>query len=175
MALYDKYYYNPKYFGKPYPELIGFFDGCKRGSTCDLGAGQGRNSLSLSEMGFDVTAVDISGVGLDYIEKQDNNIKTLKQDIEGFDVSRFDYVLMDSMLHFYARDLTKEERVVKDILLNMKQEAVFVNCMMKSDKAEVILKKLIEQSGFDFAVVLEKYLRYDEADTDYHMIAVRKS
>lgn len=174
MALYDKYYIKPEYFGKPYPELVEFFDGCDRGSVCDLGAGQGRNSLPLSKMGFDVTAVDISGVGLRQIEELDSSITTLKQDIEGFDVSEFDYVLFDSMLHFYSRDLRKEKGIVEGILCGMKRGAVFVNCMMKSDKAERILKKLIAESDFELAVVLENYLRYEEADSDYHMLTVMK-
>lgn len=175
MALYDKYYTKPEYFGKPYPELIEFFDKCNRGSAVDLGAGQGRNSLALSKMGFDVTAVDISGVGLGQIEELDGSITTLKQDIEGFGVSEFDYILFDSMLHFYSRDLKKEKGIVEGILSGMKRGAVFVNCMMKSDKAERILKKLIAESDFEFAVVLEKYLRYEEADSDYYMLAVMKS
>lgn len=174
MALYDKYYSKPDYFGKPYPELMEFFDGCRRGSAVDLGAGQGRNSLPLSKMGFDVTSVEISGVGLKHIEELDSSIITLKQDIEGFDVSEFDYVLFDSMLHFYSRDLRKEKGIVEGILSGMKHGAVFVNCMMKSDKAERILKKLIAESDFEFTVELETYLRYEEADSDYHMLAVRK-
>lgn len=175
MALYDKYYKESEYFGKPYPELLEFFDGCKRGSVVDLGAGQGRNSLPLSKMGFDVTAVDISGVGLGQIKKLDSSIITHRQDIEGYDVSEFDYVLFDSMLHFYSRDLRKEKGIVEVMLCGMKRGAVFVNCMIKYEKAEKILKKLIIESDSEFAVILDKYLRYQEADSDYNLLAVMKS
>jgi len=174
MALYDKYYIKQDYFGKPYPELLEFFEGRERGSIVDLGAGQGRSSLPLSGMGFSVTAVDICALGLEQIRETDESVITVKADIEDFDVSGFDYILMDSMLHFYARDLSKETNVANNILTGMKNGAVFVNCMMKSDRAQGVFKKLIEESDFEFDVLENKYIRYEEGNCDYHFCAVRK-
>ena len=51
MALYDKYYEKENYFGKPYIYLIDFFEKYHcRGTLCDIGAGQGRDSIPLSKI-----------------------------------------------------------------------------------------------------------------------------
>ncbi len=86
-----------------------------------LGAGQGRDAVPLSHMGYDVTAVDISQVGLEQIAEIDDSIKTINADVYTFDIGSYDVVLLDSMLHFYSRDLVKETNWVKQILENMKK------------------------------------------------------
>ncbi len=66
---YDKAYTeNPAMFGHGRPEIFvleaaGMIS--PNGKVIELGAGQGRNALALAEKGFQVTAVDISKVGVD--------------------------------------------------------------------------------------------------------------
>ena len=53
MATYDKYYKKKDYFGSPCKGLIDLFEAYPtRGSLCDLGAGQGRDSIPLQRMGY---------------------------------------------------------------------------------------------------------------------------
>jgi tellurite methyltransferase len=109
MVLYDKHYLEQDYFGQPMKELMDFFESYpERGSLVDLGAGQGRDAVPLAKMGYDVTAVDVSSVGSKQIKERSALIKTVQADIYTFDVSGFDFALMDSMLHFYSRDKAKE-------------------------------------------------------------------
>ncbi|SLM87061.1 hypothetical protein [Vagococcus fluvialis] len=77
MSLYDKYYKEVNYFGNPYPELIKYMKQLPKGTLIDLGAGQGRDSVPLSRMGFLVTSVDTSLVGLEQIKLEEPKIKIL--------------------------------------------------------------------------------------------------
>ena len=66
MADYDKYYKTEDLFGEPYPELIDFFKIYEpKGKLIDLGCGQGRDSISLAKLGYNVTGIDNSKVGID--------------------------------------------------------------------------------------------------------------
>ena len=62
---YDKYYKTENLFGQPYPELLAFFtEYPKKGNVLDLGCGQGRDAIPLARLGFDVTGIDNSSVGI---------------------------------------------------------------------------------------------------------------
>ncbi|MEZ4951696.1 MAG: methyltransferase domain-containing protein, partial [Saprospiraceae bacterium] len=68
---YDKYYQTEDLFGSPYPELIAFFTKLpSKGNVLDLGCGQGRDAIALARMGYSVTGIDNSSVGI----KQMNQI-----------------------------------------------------------------------------------------------------
>jgi 2-polyprenyl-3-methyl-5-hydroxy-6-metoxy-1,4-benzoquinol methylase len=74
--------------------------GLEPGKALDVGAGQGRNSVWLAQQGWDVTAIDISGVGLaaaaDNAEKAGTHIKTVKTSYQDFDfgTERWDLIVM---------------------------------------------------------------------------------
>ena len=87
MATYNKYYQQENYFGNPYPELMDFFRSYPyRGTLADLGAGQGRDSVPLQRMGYSVTAVDISDVGLNQIKQANQNNTTIQADVYAFEI-----------------------------------------------------------------------------------------
>ena len=65
MATYDRHYRQEHLFGEPYPEFVAFIrDWPGRGRALDLGCGQGRDALMLAAAGFQVTAIDISELGI---------------------------------------------------------------------------------------------------------------
>jgi SAM-dependent methyltransferase len=71
MAHYDKHYQQPKLFGEPYPAVVDFMKHWRaRASALDLGCEQGRDALFLAELGFKVTGVDISVVGLEQMLRE---------------------------------------------------------------------------------------------------------
>lgn len=150
MARYDTYYQKEQYFGKPYKGLMDFFQGSQRGTLVDLGAGQGRDSLPLADMGYTVTSVDVSGVGLEHIHRTNPDINTVIGDLYSFDVSAYDYVLMDSIVHFYKNDLEKETALIRRIVAQMKTGAVFINCLLRSKKAESMGNGPLMPSGTAF-------------------------
>ncbi|HSA96557.1 MAG TPA: class I SAM-dependent methyltransferase, partial [Acidobacteriota bacterium] len=71
-VFYDRAYARPTtgdpptdgYASVPSEFLIESLKGLKPGAALDVGAGQGRNAVWLATQGWDVTGIDISGVGL---------------------------------------------------------------------------------------------------------------
>ncbi len=175
MATYDKYYKQKNYFKGACPELIDFFMTYpQRGSLCDLGAGQGRDSIPLSKLGYSVTAVDISQVGLSQIKQTDKNINTIVCDIYNYDISEYDFILMDSMLHFYKNDLKKESELVTNILKDMKAGSVFANNMIKSKYAEEVLCSILNEYGENILVAEKKHIAYPDFNSTYFFTVVKK-
>jgi 2-polyprenyl-3-methyl-5-hydroxy-6-metoxy-1,4-benzoquinol methylase len=74
--------------------------GLNPGKALDVGAGQGRNSVWLAQQGWDVTAMDISGVGLAVAaanaEKAGTRITTIKSSYQDFDfgTEQWDLIVM---------------------------------------------------------------------------------
>ena len=107
MADYDKYYKTEDLFGEPYPELIDFFKYMSQQTDRD------RDSISLAKLGYNVTGIDNSKVGIDQMisisEQEGLKLTGLVGDIYVFDKYQdFDIVLLDSLLHFEKRELKRE-------------------------------------------------------------------
>lgn len=86
---YDKYYTTENLFGDTSSELLEFFSSFpEKGKVLDLGCGQGRDAIPLARMGFEVTGIDSSKVGIEQmlrigaIEKL--KLKGLITDLYGF-------------------------------------------------------------------------------------------
>jgi 2-polyprenyl-3-methyl-5-hydroxy-6-metoxy-1,4-benzoquinol methylase len=96
---------------KEHPEKDGFTsipsvfmiestEGLEPGTALDVGAGQGRNAVWIAQRGWDVTAIDISGVGLAAAtanaEKAGTSITTVKTTYQDFDfgTERWDLIVM---------------------------------------------------------------------------------
>ena len=175
MAAYDKYYKKENYFGNSCPELITFFEAfAERGTLCDMGAGQGRDSIPLSEMGYSVTAVDISKKGLAQLKDKCPGIAVEVSDLYTYDISEFDFILLDSIVHFYKNDIEKETQLIKSIISQMKTGCVLVNNMMKSGKAEKHLLEIYNSFKGQIKLLTEKHIDYPDFDAKYHLTAVEK-
>ena len=74
--------------------------GLEPGKALDVGAGQGRNAVWLAQQGWDVTGIDISGVGLDVAkanaEKAGTSLTTVKTTYQDFDfgTEQWDMIVM---------------------------------------------------------------------------------
>ncbi|MBT3940602.1 methyltransferase domain-containing protein [Candidatus Woesearchaeota archaeon] len=82
------YQKHDSYWGlKPSKLVLNIPNYRKSGSVLDVGAGEGRNALYLASKGFDVTAMDISTVGISKIEQlaKEHGL-TLKSQVK--DISR---------------------------------------------------------------------------------------
>ena len=108
---YNKIYSeNEVTFGKGKPEKIieDIIQYCTSGSVLELGAGEGRNSLFLAGHGLEVTAKDISDVGVDKINKlaeaKGLNIKAEVADVSDLSLdNNFDVLISTFMLHHLSR------------------------------------------------------------------------
>lgn len=180
MVIYDKYYMEENYFGKAYIGLIDFFKNHEpKGTFLDLGCGQGRDSIEIAKLGYSVTGVDISKVGIDQMVLKANalNLKIIgiTDDVYKFDkIGDFDITLLDSMLHFYKNDKKKETEFLEGILEQMKVGSVFCNLLLKSKVTEKYLKSVISSSNYEFDILSDEYVDYPEANCEYHMYVIRK-
>jgi 2-polyprenyl-3-methyl-5-hydroxy-6-metoxy-1,4-benzoquinol methylase len=184
---YDKYYQIENLFGEPYTELIEFFtDYPKKGKVLDLGCGQGRDAIALARLGYSVTGIDNSKVGIEQMNKigQDENLNLVGQveDIYAFDRSNeFDIVLMDSMFHFAKKDKDKEIGLIKKIVSDIRKGSLVVVCIQdKGDKVRTLNKAIDFEKKHkrladkEFKYVFEDKDSGHKSETNYRMIVIKK-
>ena len=178
MTIYDKHYKSQNYFGKPYKQLIDFFANYQpKGVVLDLGCGQGRDSLAIAKLGYQVFAVDHSKVGINQLQQRSQglNIQAVVADIYSYPITaEIDIVLLDSMLHFYKNDIAKECALVNRVLTELRSNALFCNCMIKGKSREKLLHSLVAKSEHSFKIVKEQYVDYPEFDSQFHMLVIKK-
>ncbi len=185
-VLYDKYYQTENLFGKPYPQLIDFFSGYpKKGKVLDLGCGQGRDAIAIARMGFEVTGIDISEIGISQMNRVVANehlsLTGVVADI--FDFKKFgeyEFILLDSMFHFTKNDLQKETRLIKRIVTNAKKGCIAIFCIQDEEKKVKILNATIKsvrdlQSIADerFKYIFEDGITGHMSKTDYRMLVFK--
>lgn len=189
MTTYDKYYLTEDLFGEPYPELIEFFNQYEpKGKLLDVGCGQGRDSLSLARLGYQVTGIDNSRVGIDQLnsrsKKEGLNLKGLVGDIYSFTgFQNFDIVLLDSMFHFQKRDLEQEKALIRRVATRIGRGGLICVCIQDTGQKVKILKNTLAKSGVEFEVLNDTSLIYSFKDketgftseTNYCMYIVRKN
>jgi len=102
----------------PYPNrfLAQLIESRKPGRALDVGMGQGRNSLFLARLGWEVTGVDISEKGIELAQKEAARlglkINCVVSDIAAFDVGRAKWdlivgVYMGRLILLLANQLTQ--------------------------------------------------------------------
>lgn len=121
---------NPEMFGHPYKELQDYFKKQKRGSILDVGSGQGRDALFLASIGYKVTAIDFSEVGIKQMLEQNNNINGVVADILIYQPDQtYNIILFDMILHGF----NQEQR---ELLLEKFSEVTDTICIVVPDKED---------------------------------------
>ncbi len=188
MTDYDTYYETEALFGEAYAELIDFFKQYEpKGKLIDLGCGQGRDSISLAGLGYEVTGIDNSKVGIDQMNsisiREGLKLTGLVGDIYAFDnYPDFDIVLLDSMLHFEKRDKQKETALIDKIANRINKNGLICICIQDTGKKVKILKDTIDNSGIDFDILNDSSLIYKyedkesghKSETKYCMYIIKK-
>lgn len=85
----------------------------------DLGIGQGRNSIPLVELGYNVTGVDYSTKCLEICKNNCPELNLIQSDIRTFPIEKNKYDLISSrcVLHFFHKEDTyKTIKTIKDAL-----------------------------------------------------------
>lgn len=164
---YDNDYNTPDYFGKPIPDVLNFYQNHPvRGNLLDIGAGQGRDALFLAGMGYRVTAIDTSEIGINSLRmsasQRELDIETQIQDLDTFQrYDSFDFIHANSVFYFRSEDnqLSDELRLLRIFDL-AKTETFFLvgfanaenraeklgDALAKLTKAEILLRKYIDTS-----------------------------
>jgi SAM-dependent methyltransferase len=184
---YDKYYQTENLFGEPYPELIEFMSNYpEKGKVLDLGCGQGRDAIVLARLGYSVTGIDKSKVGIEQMNKigKIENLNLVGQvgDIYSFDqFDDFDIILLDSMFHFAKKDKEKEIGLIKRIVSHIRNASLVVVCIQDTgDKVQILNQALDHEK--ELSRLTDEKFTYTFIDgnsghiseTDYRMIAVEK-
>lgn len=110
----DTYTNDSEMFGKPYKELRTYFmNRSLKRKVLDLGCGQGRDALFLASLGYEVTAIDTSAVGVEQMLKhaklQNLKITGIVDDISSLPIEeKFDVVLFDMVLHGFEEQQQSE-------------------------------------------------------------------
>lgn len=185
-TVYDKYYQTENLFGNAFPALIRFFSQRgRKGKVLDLGCGQGRDAIPLARLGYTVTAVDKSKVGIEQLneiaEKEGLKLTTSLSDIFLFDnFEAFDFILLDSMFHFTKKDLKKETSFIQRIIAKGKKDTTIIFCVQDTGYKVDILYKTINAEKRCQRILDQKmkYFFEDKASghqstTDYRMIVVK--
>ena len=184
---YDKYYQTENLFGEPYPELIHFFTHLPvKGKVLDLGCGQGRDSIALARIGFNVTGIDKSKVGINQMNRicQNENLTLVGkvEDIYEFnEFDKFEIILLDSIFHFGKKDKRKEIELIKKIVMNIRKGSLIAFFIQDTgEKVHILNQSINFQNSLKRLTDLKfKYSFEDKENdhksvTDYRMIVVEK-
>lgn len=184
---YDEYYQSENLFGEAYPELIDFFKSWKnRGKLLDLGCGQGRDAIPLVRLGYHVTAIDYSKVGIDQLnriaEKEKLPLKGLVDDIFTYQrLQEYDFILLDSMFHFTKSDLNKETEFVRRVISETRERTLIAFFIQNTGNKVQLLESIItdlQQTKYLKAMGLSYTFRDEksghESVTPYWMLILMK-
>ena len=184
---YDKYYQTENLFGEAYPELIKFYSAIKnKGKLLDIGCGQGRDAIALARLGFEVTGIDYSKVGIEQLneiaKKEKLPLKGIVGDLYAYSAySDFDFVLLDSMFHFGKKEKEKEIELLHRIIEGVKPGTQITICIQDSgNKLEILNSVIVEAQSV--AIENREGLLYEFKDqasnhtskTKYEMLTIRK-
>ena len=189
MADYDKYYKTENLFGEPYVELIRFFKEYHvKGRLIDVGCGQGRDAIALARLGYDVTGLDNSKLGIDQMTKiaeyEKLKLKGLVGDVYQFDqYQNFDIILLDSMFHFEKKDRKQETDLIIKMASDIEKGSLICVCIQDTGSKVRILKNTIANSNITFEVLNDSSLIYKyedkesghKSETKYLMYIVKKN
>lgn len=184
---YDKYYETENLFGNPYPELIDFYTQIKeKGKFLDLGCGQGRDAIALAKLGFTVTGIDNSAIGIQQLNeiatKGNLPLEGIVTDIYAYsNFSEFEFILLDSMFHFGKQEKEKEVAFLNRLMDLSSPNTLITICIQKVGKKLKILNEIISnQLNLEIIHQIELVYLYENkasnhrSETTYEMVTVKK-
>lgn len=128
----------------------------------DLGIGQGRNSIPLVELGYNVTGVDYSTKCLEICKNNCPKLNLIQSDIRAFPIEKNKYDLISSrcVLHFFHKD--DSYKIIKNIEENLKSNGlVYISVFSLEDP------KLIRHTNSPNFEILENNIFHHTVNDTY--------
>ena len=175
MSSYDKQYQQENLFGRPYPQFVTFMREWEpKGSVLDVGCGQGRDVLFLAELGYDVTGIDASQVGISQMlataKARNLNLNGIVANFYDYDFQHpYDVIVLDSILHFHKKDLAKELALLQTLTNRLNPNGLICLFVHKSKAKEKHLKDFFAQNDPTWPILAAQYIdyTYEEPDTGF--------
>lgn len=127
----------------------------------DLGIGQGRNSIPLSELDFKVTGVDYSTKCLEICKQSCPKLNLIKSDIRNFNIEKdkYDLIISRFVLHFLHK--ADSYQIIKNIKDNIKYKGlVYIHVFSLEDP-----KYIRHSTSSDFEILDNNILHNKINDT----------
>ena len=102
-------------------------------NVLDLGIGQGRNSIPLAKLGFNVTGVDYSTKCLNICQKNCPNLNLIQSDVRNFNIekNKYDLILSTYVLHFLHKEDSYD--IIKSMKDNLKINGLIYICLFSTE------------------------------------------
>ena len=128
----------------------------------DLGIGQGRNSIPLAELGFNVTGVDYSTKCLEICKNTCNKLNLVQSDIRTFDIEKdkYDMILSGYVLHFLHKN--DSYKIIENIKNNIKNNGIVYISVFSLEDPRFI--KYSTSSNFE---ILDNNILHNKIDDTY--------
>jgi len=118
---------NPAWGKTPATVLNTFIEHIDGKTVLDLGCGEGRNSLFLSNMGFKVTGIDISSKAIELAKKQKSTATFLCMNLvdDPWPDEKYDIILDFGLFHFIPYEYRQD--YVSNIKKHLTQNGIYCN------------------------------------------------
>lgn len=132
---YDKKFKDkfPRFPAKLDVELRRYLNLIPGKNVLDLGIGQGKNSIPLANLGFNVTGVDYSTKCLDICRETNPSLNLFQSDIRKFNIEKdkYDLILSTYVLHFLHKD--DSYNIIKSMKENLKINGLIYICVFSKE------------------------------------------
>ena len=179
MSVYDEHYQLENLFGQPYPEFVTFMQAWEpKGTVLDVGCGQGRDALFLAKLGYTVTGIDASKLGIEQMvttaAAQKLNLTGIVADFHTYTFQQtYDVVVLDSILHFQKKDFEKELALLQTLTSLLNPGGLICLFVHKSKAKEKHLKQFFAQNCPTWPILAAQHIRYsyEEPDTGFKSLS----
>jgi len=164
-------------FGHPYKELQDYFNNYPiKGSVLDLGCGQGRDSLFLASLGYNVTAIDNSKTGIKQMLK-----KADEQEIKLIGIvanvlkfkheEKYDVILFDMLLHSFKKQ--QQEKLLRKYSNSLNKRGII--CIVFPDDLKIdhfmsMIRSLPGDWKLLDEIIINDVPKIEEEDSDYTFV-----